>query len=142
MGKTTRKKQKDPRKVQFLFSDEQKLISHFSGIFLLFFDNNRNHSHPFHRNEATAKCRKIIKSSSKIANFIFFYEKREFGGSFGNFLEKISRSSNKLVKSSSKIAFFVFDNAIFHFLEDLFINLRDFIFSFFRKKRVISLHSS
>ena len=113
-----------------MFSDERKLISRFSGIFLLFFENNRNYSHPFRQTSR----RKIIKSSSKIVNFIFFYENREFGGSFGNFLEKISRISRKLVKSSSKIAFFVFDIAIFHFLGDLFISLRDFLFRTFSKK--------
>jgi hypothetical protein len=31
------------------------------------------------------KSRKIIKRSSKIANSIFFYENRVFGGSFDNF---------------------------------------------------------
>lgn len=52
----------------------------FFGDLFAFFNHNRDYSHPFHRNESKTNGRKIIKSSSKIANFIFFYEKRDFGG--------------------------------------------------------------
>jgi len=137
-SKFSEKISKDPRKVQFLFSDEQKLISHFSRIFLLFFDHIRNYSHPFHQ-IVSIKNYQIILQNRK---FHIFLRKSRIWRMILLFLKKISRISNKLLKSSSKNAFFVFDIAIFHFLEDLFINLRDFYFSFIPKKRVISLHMS
>ena len=78
--------------------------------------------------------RKNTKRSSEIENSIFFYKNRVFGGSFDNFLEKISIFSNKNIKTSSKIALFVFAIVIFHFSEDLFVRLRDFLFRGFPKK--------
>ena len=40
---------------------------------------------PISPNILNKKSRKIIKRSSQIANFIFFYKNPEFGGSFGIF---------------------------------------------------------
>ena len=105
----------------------------FRGSFGNFFVGNRNYSHPFHQIISI----KITKRSSKIANFIFFYKIRKFGGSFGNFYKKISDFYNKFIKSSSKIPFCVFNIAIFHFTEDHFIFLRDFLFRIFPKKTSI-----
>jgi hypothetical protein len=41
----------------------------------------------------TKNCRKLIKSSSKIENFIFFYVNRIFRGSFDNFYKNRPKSA-------------------------------------------------
>ena len=80
------------------------------------------------------KAKKIIKRSSQIANFIFFYKNHEFGGSFDNFSKKISNFYNEFIKSSSEVPICVFVDAIFNFLEDHFISLRDFLICISSKK--------
>ena len=52
------------------------------------FDKNSNKTATILTHFTEMEQQKIIKSSSKIANFIFFYVKREFGGSFCFFLKK------------------------------------------------------
>lgn len=51
--------------------------------------------------------RKLMKSSSKIENFIFFYKNCDFGGSFGNlsaFYIKIGPKYNALRSISPNIS--------------------------------------
>ena len=51
--------------------------------------------------------RKLMKSSSKIENFIFFYKNCDFGGSFGNlsaFYIKIGQNNSILRSISPNIS--------------------------------------
>ena len=102
----------------------------FRGSFCFFFDHIRSYSHPFHQ-IVLIKNYQIILQNRK---FHIFLRKSRICRIFLLFLKKISRISNQLLKSSSKNEFFVFDIAIFHFLEDHFIKLRDFLFRTFSKK--------
>ena len=86
--KKTRKKSwklpKDPRKVQFLFSDEQKLISHFSRIFLLFFRRQPKLFSPISPNIVDKK----LSNHPPKSQISYFFTKITISGDLFAFFEK------------------------------------------------------
>jgi hypothetical protein len=129
--------QKIPEKSNSCFLTSENSFRIFRGSFdnlSAFFRIKTQLFSPISPNILNKNIRKIIKRSSQIANFIFFYKNPEFGGSFGIFYPTFIPKLYKFIKSSSKIAFIVSVIAIFRFSEDHFLSFRHFLMCTLSKK--------
>ena len=93
----------------------------------------RNYSAPFHRKWSTKRPKNYQKILPNRKFHIFLQESR-IRRIFLLFSKKISDFYNEFIKSSSEVPFCVFVDAIFNFLEDHFISLRDFLICISSKK--------